>query len=75
MEREPATWIAMQPEAVIAGSQTMIFHCIKDARHDILELLCAVDVLKSALLWCVENDGECLVDHPKRLESFQSLVS
>jgi hypothetical protein len=74
MERSIATWIAMQPEAVMAGSDAMKLYCIKDARHDILELYCAVDALKESLRWCVENDGECLSDHSKRLEAFQSLV-
>ena len=74
MDRTPQQWIGMRPDAVIAGSEAQVLHAITDARHDIIELLCRVNDLKSALRWCVENDGECLVDHPARLKEYQSLI-
>lgn len=74
MQRTDQQWINMSPEAVCAGSPAQVLFCIRDARHDILELLCKVEALKTALGWCVENDGECLADHPRRREAFASLI-
>ena len=31
--------------------------------------------LRAALAWCVENEGECLGDHPKRLASYKELIA
>lgn len=74
MQRTDQQWINMSPEADCAGSPAQVLCCIRDARHDILELLCKVNALKTALGWCVENDGECLGDYAKRREAFASLI-
>ena len=29
----------------------------------------------AALRWCVENDGECLADHHKRLAQFRDILA
>lgn len=31
--------------------------------------------LRAALAWCVENEGECLGDHPKRLAAYKELIA
>lgn len=33
------------------------------------------DKLREALRWCVENDGECLGDYPRRLAAFRAALA
>jgi hypothetical protein len=35
---------------------------------------CAPDLL-AALKWCVEWDGECLADNPRKLSAFKAIIA
>lgn len=39
-----------------------------------LELAALVGELSAVVEWCVENDGECLGDHPKQLHHAQRVL-
>ncbi len=41
---------------------------------EMTELINSKDALRTALTWCVENDGECLADHPELLARFRELI-
>jgi hypothetical protein len=38
-------------------------------------LIAAAPELLAALRWCVVHDGECLGDHPTRLEWFRNIIA
>jgi len=49
MNRSPRGWAEMKPEAVCAGSEAQIFHCIRDAQADIATLVGEVRRLETLL--------------------------